>query len=98
MQRCDVLSSFIILQNALGQISLTTDMWSNPNLAGFKAVTAHFIECDADSNLVEASCLVAFCFVDGSHSGEHLTKVFFEVLIENGILHKVCLFLHHCIF
>ena len=91
-------NSFITLQNALSRISLTTDMWSNPNLAGFKAVTAHFIKRNADGNLVKASYLVAFQFVDGSHSGEHLAKVFFEVLIENGILHKVCLFLHHCVF
>ena len=67
-------------------------------MAGFKAVTAHFIKRDADGNLVEAWCLVAFRFVDGSHSGEHLAKVFFELLIENGILYKVCLFLHHCVF
>jgi hypothetical protein len=97
MQSCHA-AKLIALQNALGRISLTTDMWSNPNLAGFKAVMAHFIERNADGNLVEASCLIAFRFVDGSHTGEHLAKIFFDVLIENGILHKVCLFLRRCVF
>ena len=71
-----------------------TDLWSNPNLDGFKAVTAHFIERDADGNAVEASCMITFRFVEGSHTGEHLASIFFEILKENNILHKVCLLLH----
>jgi hypothetical protein len=76
-------------QNALGRISLTTDMWSNPNLDGFKAVTAHFMERNSDGEIVEAACMIAFRFVEGDHTGEHLGHIFFEILKENGILFKV---------
>ncbi|KIK79454.1 hypothetical protein PAXRUDRAFT_79245, partial [Paxillus rubicundulus Ve08.2h10] len=31
------------LQNALGHISLTTDLWSDPNHDSFMAITAHFM-------------------------------------------------------
>ena len=64
-----------------------TNLWSNPNLDGFKAVTAHFIECDADGNAVEASCMITFCFVEGSCTGKHLASIFFDILKENDILH-----------
>jgi hypothetical protein len=77
------------IQNSLGRISLTTDMWSNPNLDGFKAVTAHFMERNTDGEIVEAACMIAFRFVEGNHTGEHLGRIFFEILKENGILFKV---------
>jgi len=64
-------------------------MWSNPNLDGFKAVTAHFMERNADGEIVEAVCMIAFRFVEVSHSGKHLGHIFFEILKENSILHKV---------
>ncbi|KIJ19753.1 hypothetical protein PAXINDRAFT_27839, partial [Paxillus involutus ATCC 200175] len=31
------------LQNALGHVSQTTDLWSDPNLDSYMAVTAHFM-------------------------------------------------------
>ncbi|KAJ8582382.1 hypothetical protein M405DRAFT_691800, partial [Rhizopogon salebrosus TDB-379] len=31
------------LKNALGRISLTTDLWSDPNRDSYMAVTAHFM-------------------------------------------------------
>ncbi|KAG2076650.1 hypothetical protein BDR04DRAFT_945024, partial [Suillus decipiens] len=31
------------LKNALGCISMTTDLWSDPNHDGYMAVTAHFM-------------------------------------------------------
>ncbi|KAG2045570.1 hypothetical protein BDR06DRAFT_828301, partial [Suillus hirtellus] len=31
------------LKNALGRISMTTDLWSDPNRDSYMAVTAHFI-------------------------------------------------------
>ncbi|KIK79152.1 hypothetical protein PAXRUDRAFT_53392, partial [Paxillus rubicundulus Ve08.2h10] len=31
------------LQNTLGCISLTTDLWSDPNCDSFMAITAHFM-------------------------------------------------------
>ena len=64
-------------------------MWSNPELDGFKGVTGHFMEQDNDGNVVEAACMLAFRFVEGNHSGEHLAQILFEILKENGILYKV---------
>jgi hypothetical protein len=66
------------IQNSLGHISLTTDMKSNPNLDGFKAVTAHFMERNTDGEIVEAACMIAFRFVEGDHTGEHLGHIFFR--------------------
>jgi hypothetical protein len=77
------------IQNSLGHISLTTDMWSNPNLDGFKAVTAHFMEQNTDGEIVEAACMITFWFVEGDHTGEHLGCIFFKILKENGISFKV---------
>ena len=48
------------LQKSLGHISITMDMWSNPELDGFKGVTGHFMEQDNDGNVVEAACMLAF--------------------------------------
>ncbi|KAF9542984.1 hypothetical protein CPC08DRAFT_594729, partial [Agrocybe pediades] len=31
------------LQNSEGRISFTSDLWSDPNLRSFMAVTAHFL-------------------------------------------------------
>lgn len=66
-------------------------MWSNPNLEGFKAVTSHFMERGANGEVIEASCMIAFRFVEGSHSGDHLGRILFAILKENDLLHKVCL-------
>jgi hypothetical protein len=79
----------ISLQNTLGQISLTTDMWSNLNLDSFKAVTAHFMEWNSDGEIVEAACMIMLWFVKCDHSGKHLGHFFFKILKENSILFKV---------
>ncbi|KAG2744442.1 hypothetical protein P692DRAFT_201668534, partial [Suillus brevipes Sb2] len=34
------------LKNTLGRISHTTDLWSDPNLDSFMALTAHFMARD----------------------------------------------------
>jgi hypothetical protein len=64
-------------------------MWSNPNLNGFKAVTAHFMERNTDGKIIEVVCMIVFRFVKGDHTSEHLGHIFFEILKENGILFKV---------
>lgn len=53
------------------------------------AITAHFMARNAENRLEYRDHLLAFRFIDGSHSGPHLADEFFKVLDEAGIRHKV---------
>ncbi|KAF4617427.1 hypothetical protein D9613_006423 [Agrocybe pediades] len=77
------------LQNSEGRISFTSDLWSDPNLRSFMAVTAHFLLKDEHTNLVTKNRLVAFRHISGSHSGKHLAEQFLLILKELGIAHKI---------
>ncbi|KAF8982902.1 hypothetical protein BDQ17DRAFT_1209753, partial [Cyathus striatus] len=53
---------FMKLQNdmkdALGCISFTTNLWSDPILRSFMAITAHFLLCSTDGKLEYRSALI----------------------------------------
>lgn len=96
--KCIDYSDATVLQDALGKISFTSDLWSDTNLSPFMAVTAHWIE----STLIPSAAssqpqyilklqaeLIAFHKVPGRHSGVHLAQAFLEVLDRFGIEHKV---------
>ncbi|KAK0445675.1 uncharacterized protein EV420DRAFT_1572148, partial [Desarmillaria tabescens] len=59
------------VQDALGKISFTCDMWSNANLVPFMAVTAHWIETK-EVHPPNGTDLIGFHHVPGHHDGEHL--------------------------
>ncbi|RXW21072.1 hypothetical protein EST38_g4780 [Candolleomyces aberdarensis] len=84
------------LQNSVGRISLTTDLWSDPNLRPFMAVTAHWIEAKTVktaegpvTNLVLRADLIAFHNVPGRHTGEHLSTALLYVLDRLKIAGKI---------
>lgn len=84
------------IQKALGKISYTMDMWSDPNLSPFMAVTAHWIEGETiqtvSSEFVALrlrSELVGFVNVPVRHTGEHLAEAFLSVIDRLHITYKV---------
>jgi hypothetical protein len=75
------------------------DLWSDPNLAPFMAVTAHWMESttvqtsDGPQHLIKVrSDLIGFYHVTGHHDGERLATVFMEVLDRIEITPKVITF------
>lgn len=81
----------VLHQNSLGRISLTTDLWSDPNLDSYMAVTAHFMMRDETSGcIVFRTHLIAFRFIDGPHSGAHLGQEFLKITDDLEISNKVC--------
>jgi len=80
-------------QDALGRISLTSDLWSDLNQRSFMAVTAHWMARGSSNQLDLCSALIAFREVDGSHTGDNLGQILFDIIQDIGIVHKVCV--HH---
>jgi hypothetical protein len=82
----------------MGKISFTVDMWTDPNLTPFMAVTAHWIESKVQQTtqgpqhiLKLRADLIGFIRVPGRHDGDHLAQAFIHVAKRMCILHKVCL-------
>ncbi|QRW11789.1 AC9 transposase [Ceratobasidium sp. AG-Ba] len=73
------------MQNALGSISLTTDLWSDQLLRSFMAVTAHYIDQFGEP----AEHLIAFRKIDGQHSGANIGQALFSVLEEVELVGKI---------
>ncbi|QRW00609.1 hAT family dimerization protein [Ceratobasidium sp. AG-Ba] len=73
------------LKNARGQISITSDLWSDGNLRAFMAVTAHYI--NQEGYLAEH--LIAFRRIKGHHTGVNMGQVFFSILEEFEIVEKL---------
>jgi hypothetical protein len=94
---CSLLILLLICQKkSLGGISSTMDLWSDPNLAPFMAVTAHWMEAttvqtsDGPQYLIKLrSDLIGFYHVTGHHDGERLATVFMEILDRIEITPKV---------
>lgn len=73
------------------------DMWSDPNLAPYMAVTAHWLEgrsikspAGNYTGLTLRSELIGFVHVPNRHTGEHMSKVFLHILDRIDIAPKVC--------
>jgi hypothetical protein len=84
------------LQKAIGRISLTTDIWSDPQLVTFMAITAHWIEekvvetPDGPSKkLTLHSALIGFHLVPKGHDRKQLAHILFSVVERVQILGKV---------
>lgn len=73
------------------------DMWSDPNLSPFMAVTAHWIEgieevtVNGPKLVLKLRCdLVGFQRVPGRHDGKHLAYAFLHITDRLDITRKVC--------
>ena len=63
------------------------DVWSDPNLAAFMGVTAHWLVIKEQSaipgpvkKLVLRSELIGFQYIPGSHTGVHLAHALLKVI------------------
>ena len=52
-------------------------MWSDPNLIGYLAITAHYYIWDENGHWKKCSQLVAFQHVQGKRSGVNMASNFF---------------------
>lgn len=73
------------LQNISAKISFTFDGWTSKNQKSFLGVTAHWINENWDLKQV----VLDFYHLEGSHSGENISKTLIKILKKYGILTKV---------
>ncbi|KAF5372906.1 hypothetical protein D9758_001436 [Tetrapyrgos nigripes] len=79
---------------ALGRISTTMDLWTDPNLVPYMCVTAHWIQgkkapgSDKFALTLRAE-LIGFHRVPGRHDGEHIARAYLYVLDRVGITEKL---------
>lgn len=85
----------VCVQNSLGRVSFTSDIWSRQNLEGYMAITAHYAAKSAAGHLVIRSRLIAFRHLEGSHTGFNIGNVFVQVLKEIGCLRRVRSSIYH---
>ncbi|KAF5372361.1 hypothetical protein D9615_009320 [Tricholomella constricta] len=78
------------LRKAQGLVSYTIDLWSDPNLVSYMAVTAHFYIRE-NGRLVLRTYLVAFRHVSGSHSGVNLANALMKIFDELGVAYRLAL-------
>ncbi len=71
------------------------DMWSDPDRKSYLAVTAHWMDCHQKRINLRAD-LLGFVNVAGSHTGEHLAKVFLFI-IDHLCIDKKVSFLINCV-
>lgn len=81
----------------MGKISLTTDMWSDPNLTPYMAVTAHWIQAaftetpnGSRLTLKLRADLIGFQRISGRHDGRHLAHAFLYITDRIKISRNVC--------
>lgn len=74
-------------KHAAGKVSLTADLWTDPNLSPYMAVTAHWIEIKevqsprgVEKVMVWRADLIAFHRVPGRHTGNHLAAALLHIL------------------
>lgn len=79
------------------------DLWTDPNLIPYMAVTAHWIEAMLEQDdegpsykLVLRTDLIGFYRVPGRHTGEHLAQAFLSITDRIGITSKVCIRYRYC--
>lgn len=73
-----------------GRISYTMDIWTDPNLWPFMAVTAHYYKRNYQSMIEYRSGLIAFRHTPGNHTGQELCRHLFKIIRDYGVEHKVC--------
>lgn len=73
------------LRNAPGRISLTFDGWTSKIMTAYLAVTSHYIDEDWELH----ADLLSFEELDGSHTGENIAEVLYNIVDKAGIKEKV---------
>lgn len=73
------------LQSALSPIHITCDLWTSSNRLGLMGVVAHFVDEDG----ILRNLTIALREIEGSHSGENMAKILWDVLSEYQILTKL---------
>jgi hypothetical protein len=76
---------------SLGRVSFTSDIWSDPNLTSFMALTCHFCKRSGLGGLEVANRLLAFRLVEGSHDGDNIGQNMYDIFKEAGAHQKACL-------
>ena len=76
---------------SLGRVSFTSDIWSDPNLTSFMALTCHFCKRSGLGALEVANRLLAFCLVEGSHDSDNIGQSMYDIFKEAGAHQKACL-------
>ena len=78
-------------------MSFTTDLWSDPDLKPYMAVTAHWLENiqspGGAKRLTLRASLIGFLHLPGSHTGENLDDALFFIIKRSGLQNKVSIFL-----
>ena len=77
------------MQNILGKISYTIDIWTSPLAKSFLAITAHFM----DKEWKLQSILLDFVQIWGPHTGENIKNIFISCLENFKIQIKISFFL-----
>lgn len=72
-----------------GLVSETCDAYQASNVDGYFAVTAHWIEENADGTWSEQAALIGFVRMNNSHNGVRLGQALFKIAARVGIVHKV---------
>ena len=80
----------LLCKRALGRISFTTDLWTDPILRAFMAVTVHYLMRNEDNRLILRTRLLAFNYLEGHHKGDNLADAFFKILKSEGLVERVC--------
>jgi hypothetical protein len=74
-------------------VSFTTDLWSDPDIKYYIAVTAHWLELvhlqGGQKKITIRADLIGFIHVPGQHSGEKLAKIFHFIISRVGLIKKV---------
>ena len=77
-------------QKAQGNISFTSDIWTDKNLRRFLALTAHWVtKGDQPGTLKLKAGLLAFHHFPGSHTGLNMAKTILHLLDHAEVTHKV---------
>ncbi|CAA7271021.1 unnamed protein product [Cyclocybe aegerita] len=86
----EYMAMLLDIENSLGCVSFTSDIWSRQNQEGYMGVTVHYLaRCPATGRLVLRCHLVAFRRIRGSHTGVNIGHVFMQVLKEIRCVEKI---------
>jgi hypothetical protein len=83
------------IQKAAGQVSFTSDIWSDQNRRPYLALTGHWIAKENETNALKLkSALLAFHRVLGKHDGVTLGDTIIQLLDRAGVTRKARMLLH----
>jgi hypothetical protein len=86
------------IQNAVGRVSFTMDVWSSKNSQPYLAITAHYIArvgLEGTTSLRLKASLIAFHRICGTHDGVSLARTVIDLLDRAGVTVKVGFYITH---